>query len=347
MLSGDEILTDKIQKIPTAIFLIIPDEKTSYHKLVSLFIKQSYETLIYNAQNINGSKIRVNYILDEFSSLPTIHDFPAMITAARSRNIRFNLFVQSKHQLDLKYGEESNTIRANCSNWIFLVSRELGLLKEISELCGEKRIDGFSRPVVTITDLQRMDKDLGEALILNGRKKPFVTTLADINLYDNNLYSTPKFELNNYQLEYIDFKSEIKYPVVESADNDENKDYASREFELPIHKMPDTNVGNKNIYERESDLQQFEQSENKFMEEIMFLVNQEFSEDKIDKIILLIEKNEDISAEALDPLFDGLSDNECKCIFDKIEKDVRDRVISKLSDDQLNNLIERLKRINN
>ena len=87
----------------SAVFLIMPDEKTTYHRLISLFVKQSYEYLIFLAQSRNGAAFstRINYILDEFSTLPTIKDFPAMITAARSRNIRFNLVVQSQKQLQL------------------------------------------------------------------------------------------------------------------------------------------------------------------------------------------------------------------------------------------------------
>ena len=209
MLSGNEVLLNTIQEKPTAVFLIVPDEKTSYHNLVSLFIKQSYEYMIYLAQINDRKNIRVNYILDEFSSLPTIHDFPAMITAARSRNIRFNLFVQSKHQLDLRYGEEANTIRANCSNWIFLVSREISLLREIEELCGVKRHDGVSIPIVSITDLQRLDKEKGEALILSGRKKPYITTLPDINEYDANQYDPLEQVSKRRSLYAINFEREI------------------------------------------------------------------------------------------------------------------------------------------
>lgn len=213
MLTGGDILLDNIQKTPTAVFLITPDEKTSYHNLVSLFIKQSYEYMIYMAQKRNNNTenkiIRVNYILDEFSSLPTIHDFPTMITAARSRNIRFNLFVQSKHQLDLRYGEEADTIRANCSNWIFLVSREMSLLRELSDLCGVKRQDGNSIPVLSITDLQRLDKETGEALVLSGRKKPYISILPDINSYDSEQFDNLEINYPLRKLYTINFEKEI------------------------------------------------------------------------------------------------------------------------------------------
>lgn len=184
MLAHNNIDYDSIAEKPTAIFLIVPDEKTGYHSLVSLFVKQSYEYLVYRAQQkiAQGKKLknRVNYILDEFSSLPTINDFPAMITAARSRNIRFNLFLQSKHQLYLRYSEEANTIMANCENWIFLTSREIVFLREISELCGEIA-NSQGKLLLTTSELQRLDKSSGEALVLHGRAKPFISRLADID----------------------------------------------------------------------------------------------------------------------------------------------------------------------
>jgi len=192
MLSANTNFFDNIDKAPTAIFLIMPDEKTSYHKLVSLFIKQSYEYLIFKAQETVGNKAlstgylntRVNYILDEFSSLPTIKDFPTMVTAARSRNIRFNLFIQSKHQLLLRYAEEAETILANCFNWIVLRTRELKLLDEIATLCGNMQQEGVVKPVISIAELQRLEKSKGEALILRGALKPYLARLPDINVYD-------------------------------------------------------------------------------------------------------------------------------------------------------------------
>ena len=194
MLSSNDIDFDSIGKKPTAIYLIVPDEKTGYHGLVSLFIKQSYEYMIFRAQendssafNVGKLSLRVNYLLDEFSSLPTISDFPAMITAARSRNIRFTLVIQSKHQLTQRYKEEAETIQTNCNNWVFLTSRELQFLEEISALCG-KTTDDNPKPILSVSALQHLDKERGEALIISGRLRPRITCLPDIDNYDNGSY---------------------------------------------------------------------------------------------------------------------------------------------------------------
>lgn len=198
LLARDNVPLKTIDKHPTAIFLVTPDEKTGYHKLVSLFVKQSYEYMIHMAQRANRESafgsgkmiLRVNYLLDEFSALPTIDDMPAMITAARSRNIRFMLIVQSKHQMTQRYGDEAETIQSNCNNWIYLFSRELSLLEDLSKLCGQTK-DDRPEPILSIAALQHLDKDSGEALILSGRNKPYIAHLPDINLYETQFQSFP------------------------------------------------------------------------------------------------------------------------------------------------------------
>lgn len=182
MLSFDSLDLDGLGKGKKAVFIIMPDEKTTYHKIVSVFIKETYEYLInsvYKEGEDNRFPIRINYILDEFSSLPKISDFPQMIAVARSRNIRFLLIVQSKHQLLEKYGEESQTIQSNCSNWMFLFSREITLLDEISNLCGRMK----GEPLVSPFLLQHLDKKNGECLLMLGRYKPYIAHLPDIESY--------------------------------------------------------------------------------------------------------------------------------------------------------------------
>lgn len=178
----------KLSEEKTAIYIIVPDEKTSYHFIATTFVKQCYETLIQQAQQNKNRKLkkRVNFILDEFANLPTIPDMPAMITAARSRNMRFFLVVQSVHQLEKKYGDEAQTIKGNCDNWVFLSSKEISLLEEISKLCGSIRYGNnneYEIPLISVSQLQRLNKETGEALIFNCRQYPFITQLADISTY--------------------------------------------------------------------------------------------------------------------------------------------------------------------
>ncbi len=186
MLAGNTLDMRSFGHKKTAVYIIVPDEKTTYHFLITTFIKQVYEILISEAQKTEKKSlpVRVNFVLDEFCNIPKIPDMPSMISAARSRNMRFFLVAQSIHQLKSKYGEDANTIKGNCDNWVFLTSKELALLNEISELCGSVYTsDQRYRRLISVSELQRLDKEKGEALIMHARQYPIITEIADIDMY--------------------------------------------------------------------------------------------------------------------------------------------------------------------
>lgn len=186
MLSDNTFDVRNFGREKTAVYLIVPDEKTTYHFLVTTFIKQAYEILISEAQKEKNRQlpIRVNFVLDEFCNIPKIPDMPSMISAARSRNMRFYLVAQSLHQLRGRYGEDADTIKGNCDNWVFLTSKELALLNEISELCGNVvNGDGQTRRLISVSELQRLNKEKGEVLIMHARQYPVITEMADISMY--------------------------------------------------------------------------------------------------------------------------------------------------------------------
>lgn len=181
MLSKSDFNMRDIGKKPTAVFMVIHDEKTTYHALATIFIKQCYETLIDVAQECGGKlPVRTNFILDEFANMPPLKDVTTMVTAARSRQIRFTFIIQNFAQLNDVYGkEDAETIRSNCGNLIYLLTTELAALEEISKLCGEKKSKDkektASTPLVTVSDLQKMK--LFEAIIMRSRLNPFKTKL--------------------------------------------------------------------------------------------------------------------------------------------------------------------------
>lgn len=176
----------KLAAKKNAIYLVIPDENTSYHFVASLFLEQLYEVLLEKAQSETERKlpIRMNFLIDEFANIPKIGNMDSMITASRSRNIRFHLIVQGKKQLEQKYAECADTIMGNCNNWVYLYSKEYNLLQEISRLCGEVIYDNNVRmPLFSEFDLQHLNKEKGEALVLSGRSCPCLTNLTDISEY--------------------------------------------------------------------------------------------------------------------------------------------------------------------
>lgn len=199
MLSYSDFDMRNIGKEKTAVFIIIHDEKTTYHSLATIFIKQCYETLIDVAQS-NGGKLpyRTNFILDEFANMPPLKDVTSMVSAARSRFIRFTFIIQNFAQLKSVYGNENaETIKGNCANLVYLISTELSALEEISKMCGEVKSSDkdktASTPLVTVTDLQKLK--LFEAIIIRSRLAPFKTKY------------TP-----NFKMDWGHPKSEAAYP---------------------------------------------------------------------------------------------------------------------------------------
>ena len=187
MLSYSDFDIRDIGKAKTAVFLKVHDEKTTYHALATIFVKQVYEALIAVAQTCPNLKLpyRTNFVLDEFANMPALKDVESMITASRSRNIRFNFVIQNFSQLNKVYGKEvAETIKGNCGNFVYLMSTELAALEEISKLLGDREPKKPKkdespepiRPLFTVSDLQALKQ--GEIIINRFRSMPFKTKLV-------------------------------------------------------------------------------------------------------------------------------------------------------------------------
>ncbi len=187
MLATSDFEMDMIGKEKTAVFMIIQDEKKTYHALATIFIKQCYETLIDVAQHNPGGAlpVRTNFILDEFQNMPPLKDVTTMVAAARSRHIRLTMIIQNFAGLEATYNKEvAQTIRSNCTNLLYLLTTELAALEEISKLCGERKVKvgkgdkehEESRPLITVSELQLMKEN--EAILIKTRCRPFKTKLT-------------------------------------------------------------------------------------------------------------------------------------------------------------------------
>ena len=203
MLSYSDFDIRDIGKEKTAVFLKVHDEKTTYHALATIFVKQAYEALIATAQTCPGLKLpyRTNFVLDEFANMPALKDVGTMITASRSRNIRFSFVIQNFSQLNQVYGKDvAETIKGNCGNFVYIMSTELSALEEISKLLGDKKPEKPKkdepappiRPLFTVSDLQALKE--GEVIINRFRSFPFKSKL----MYDWKTDWGKKYPLMTY-----------------------------------------------------------------------------------------------------------------------------------------------------
>lgn len=229
MLSRSDFDMETIGERKTAVFMIIQDEKTTYHALATIFVKQCYESLIAVAQRHGGKlPVRTNFLLDEFANMPKFKDITTMITAARSRQIRMTMIIQNFAQLVQVYGkEDAETIRGNCGNLLYLLTGELSALEEISKLCGDKIVKvgkdkkEETRPLITVTELQRFKQD--EVLILKHRLPPLRTKFlpfwsTDFG-YGKNNEKVPKATLPSHEqqpIKLFDIREFVKKKKEES-----------------------------------------------------------------------------------------------------------------------------------
>lgn len=175
----------------TALFVISPDESHSLGPIVVGLLNQIMSGLITHAQNEHDGVLphRVDFVIDEMGNLPTrVPDLEALVSAARSRNIRFHFVFQSAEQLTNVYGNEiKEVILDNCDTLIFMGSRGLPFLHYISDLAGTVRLEsGEERPLLSVDKLQHLEKrrDETEALVFLSNLRPFVSALKDIDRYE-------------------------------------------------------------------------------------------------------------------------------------------------------------------
>ena len=205
----------------TVIYIILPDEKTTYYSLASLFVYQNYVSLVETADKRGGElKTRVNYILDEFGNFTTIPSFGNMLTVAGGRKIRFNLFLQSFSQLENKYGREiAENIRDNCQTWIYLktasnetasiISKKLGTYTTASYSRtssyskyqngnNSESINLISRNLLTEDEILRIERPY--VLVIQTGLFPIITKLPDISQWKFNYMFGMGNEEHNRQL---------------------------------------------------------------------------------------------------------------------------------------------------
>ncbi len=283
MLSHSDFDINDIGKQKTAVFMVIQDEKKTYHALATIFVKQCYESLIDVAQT-NGGKlaIRTNFILDEFANMPPLKDVTTMITAARSRQIRFNLIIQNFAQLNQVYGKENaETIKGNCGNTIYLLSSELQSLEELSKLAGEKKVKKGDkeevRPLVTVAELQRLN--FKDAIILKHRIPPFKTKLKFLEEFHWNI---PKYERGTYPNRE---KKPINYFNLKEFVKEKKRSKLFEVIDNPTNLPPPLN----NFFPQQNDNNQNNSSQNNMFEE-SFNVDELIK--KIDAKIAELEEEE-------------------------------------------------------
>ncbi len=131
---------------PVAMYVIVRDEDESYNILITLIVGIMYKCLVRLAVNSPKQKcpIGIEFMLDEFANCPPLPSISAMVTVARSRNMRFQFYIQEFSQLDKVYGKEvANIIKGN-AGLVYLKTTSYETAEAISKRLGKQTIQNKS-----------------------------------------------------------------------------------------------------------------------------------------------------------------------------------------------------------
>lgn len=174
MLSNSTFEVTSMFEQKTCVFLIVPDENTTFQGITSILINDFYNRLVeHYSVHYQHEKPRypISWVIDEFANVK-INDMAAKISASRGRQMRWFLVCQSKQQLEDCYEKDARTIIGNCKNIVFLQSSDVDMLQYVSNLLGTTRItaSGNPEPLMTAEQLRKLPwtADYRQAVYIRG-----------------------------------------------------------------------------------------------------------------------------------------------------------------------------------
>ena len=272
MTSENDIDIANMDESPNALFVIVPDERFTRHRFVTLFLTQTYKELVEKANtNLRKKdtdtailKRRAYFILDEFGNLPKMENIEGMVTVGRSRGIRYLFVLQSFSQLTAKYGKDiGDIIKTNCNVKIFIGSDDPDTRREFSELCGQKKVKNFSvntsaenpassntgasnQPLITIGMLERLNgNEKGDAIVSVRGYEPIWSRFTPSYELKDVYFAAGKADISKREARLFD-KSEYVFDILGGSQKEEEEkqlDAIERREEEQAHeekeKVPD------------------------------------------------------------------------------------------------------------
>jgi type IV secretion system protein VirD4 len=139
----DELNLAALGERKTALFIIIPDNDTSFNFLVSILYTQLFQQLFYSADHLHGGSlpVHVHFLMDEFANLSLPDDFDKILSVMRSRGVSVSIILQNLAQLKALFEKQWESIVGNCDEFLYLGGNEASTHKYVSELLGKSTID--------------------------------------------------------------------------------------------------------------------------------------------------------------------------------------------------------------
>lgn len=124
---------------PVDLYLVVRDPDIDRLKpLTRLVVTQ---IISYIMSDMRPFKHRCLFMLDEFASLGKLDKIPIALTKIAGYGVKFCIILQTTDSLKAAYGnEKAGEVLANCHTRIMFSPNDLQTAKEISEICGKKKV---------------------------------------------------------------------------------------------------------------------------------------------------------------------------------------------------------------
>lgn len=139
----DELDLGSMGEKKTVLFIILPDNDSSFNFLVSILYTQLFQALFYTADYKYGGSlpVPVHFLMDEFSNVSLPDDFSKILAVMRSRSVFVSIILQNIAALKALFEKEWEAIIGNCDELVYLGGNEQSTHKYVSELLGKETLD--------------------------------------------------------------------------------------------------------------------------------------------------------------------------------------------------------------
>ena len=139
----DELDLASIGEKKIALFIIIPDNDSSFNFLASILYTQLFQQLFYSADHKHGGSlpVHVHFLMDEFANVSLPDDFDKILSVMRSRGVSVSIILQNLAQLKALFEKQWESIVGNCDEFRYLGGNEQSTHKYVSELLGKETLD--------------------------------------------------------------------------------------------------------------------------------------------------------------------------------------------------------------
>lgn len=277
MTSRDEMFLPRMGLEQRALFIVLPDNDTTFNFIATMLYTQLFDQLFRLADSTpeyNGAlPVHVRLMMDEFANVALPKNFKNILAVCRSRNISCDIILQNIAQLKSLFKDDWEGIIGNCDTLLYLGGNEYGTYEYLSKILGKETertksqsigkgsrgsssdsLQTAGRELCMPDEIRRMRDD--ECLLLMRSEDPVIDRKYNLLKHPNVKY-TPDAGGEPYVIppDYMGDAATITMDAVAAATAPEITEEMYEQLDY-LEKHPE-----ENYYENEENFSQYDQGD--------------------------------------------------------------------------------------